>query len=117
MKNLDWGQLTDDLLETLVLNQRSLAEKCRVTQQSVSNWKTGIRNPGVYARHALRELAKEANLKIEDYRVAEDAEAITTEGIKLNAKVSEFAIKLNGATAQQQAKIIEMAEFVLAKGE
>ena len=117
MKNLDWGQLTDDLLETLVLNQRSLAEKCRVTQQSVSNWKTGIRNPGVYARHALRELSKEANLQLEDYKVAEEANPVSVDGVKLSSNVADFALKLNDASAQQQAKIIEMAEFVLAKGE
>ena len=37
MKYINWSLLTDDLLEILILNQETLANKCGVTQQSISN--------------------------------------------------------------------------------
>ena len=67
-KNVNWSELVEDISENLILTQAQFAEKCQTTQQSVSNWKTGIRRPGVYARGKIRNLAKDAGLKLEDYQ-------------------------------------------------
>ena len=69
MKDVDWARLTDDLLGNLVYTQKDLAEKCKVTQQSISNWKNGLRSPGIFAREVLLDLLKEAGITHEDYRV------------------------------------------------
>ena len=115
MKNLQWGQLTDDILEVLVLNQKTLAEKCRVTQQSVSNWKTGVRKPGVYARHTLRQLADEAKLSLEDYKIS-NADIVPVSDSKLPDNILSLAYKISHLNKKQQEKIIDMAEFMITKG-
>lgn len=116
MKNLQWGQLTDDILEILVLNQKTLAEKCRVTQQSVSNWKTGVRKPGVYARHTLRQLAEEAQLSLDSYKVVNTDAVPANVDSDLPGNVLSLAYKISHLTKKQQDKIIDMAEFMIAKG-
>jgi hypothetical protein len=117
MKDLNWGLLTDDLLEILVINQTQLSEMCKVTQQSVSNWKTGVRSPGVYARHVLRELATEAKVKLESYKkkgppkksqanVVQDVDVISEE-------VLAFAQRLACLPKKHRDKILDMAEFLM----
>ena len=120
MKYLDWGSLTDDLLEILVINQTQLAEKCKVTQQSVSNWKTGVRSPGVYARHVLRELTEEANLNIDKYKVKpkqkKRVKGLTDTDIPINEDILAFAQRLAVLPKRQRDKIIDMAEFMISRG-
>jgi hypothetical protein len=118
MKDLNWGLLTDDLLEILVINQTQLSERCKVTQQSVSNWKTGVRSPGVYARHVLRELAVEAKIKLEDYKNKSSAKKALAKVLHGNESlISEevliFAQRLALLPKKQCEKIIDMAEFLL----
>jgi hypothetical protein len=119
MKNLNWSSLTDDLLEILIMNQTDLSAKCKVTQQSISNWKTGTRSPGVYARHVLRELAKEANLKIEDYKVKPPKKVKSKAKLDKKASVPEdilnFAQRVAALPNNQRNKIIDMAEFLLSR--
>lgn len=69
MKNLDWSKLTSDILRILKMNQVALAAECKVTQQTVSCWKTDSRSPGVYTRNKLRDLAAEAKLNFKRYKV------------------------------------------------
>ena len=116
MKNLHWGQLTDDILEILVLNQKTLAEKCRVTQQSVSNWKTGVRKPGVYARHTLRQLAEEAKLSLDDYKISNADIVPANVDSNLPDNILSLAYKISHLNKKQQEKIIDMAEFMISKG-
>ena len=120
MKYLNWGSLTDDLLEVLVMNQTQLADKCKVTQQSVSNWKTGVRSPGVYARHVLRELANDAKLNVEDYKIAayqkERAKGMSNSDIPVSEEILAFAQRLAALPKRQREKIIDMAEFMISRG-
>ena len=114
MKNLDWGKLTDDLLEAMVTNQHHLAKICHVTQQSVSNWKTGTRSPGVYARNQLRELATEHSLDINSYKKS-NINFENSSSLNLNENILSLAIKLSQLPSHQQSKILEMTEFLIAK--
>ncbi|MCH2206469.1 MAG: helix-turn-helix domain-containing protein [Lentisphaerales bacterium] len=120
MKYLNWGAMTDDLLEVLVMNQTQLAKQCRVTQQSVSNWKTGVRSPGVYARHVLRELAKEAKLTIEDYKITPyqkmRAKGMTETQSPVSEDIMAFAQRLSVLPKRQREKIMDMAEFMISRG-
>ena len=120
MKYLNWGSLTDDLLEVLVMNQTQLAKKCKVTQQSVSNWKTGVRSPGVYARHVLRELAKDAKLTLDDYKIAayqkKRARGMSNTDIPISEEMLAFAQRLSVLPKRQREKIMDMAEFMISRG-
>ena len=118
MKHLNWGSLTDDILEILVMNQTQLAKKCRVTQQSVSNWKTGVRNPGVYARHMLRELADKAKLDLNNYNVT--GKTVVKGMVGTHPDIPEellaFAQRLSVLPKNQRQKVIDMAEFLIERG-
>ncbi|MCM8541381.1 MAG: helix-turn-helix domain-containing protein [Lentisphaeraceae bacterium] len=119
MKYLNWGALTDDLLEILVMNQTQLAKKCKVTQQSVSNWKTGVRSPGVYARHVLRDLAKDAKLTVEDYKIAPyqktRVKGLTDGESPISEEILAFAQRLTVLPKRQREKIMDMAEFMITR--
>jgi hypothetical protein len=122
VKHLNWGLLTDDILEVLVMNQTQLATVCQVTQQSVSNWKTGVRSPGVFARNELRRLAKDAKLSIDDYKKSRFSRK-TKDKSKGNDEnepsmpddIFAFALRLSNISKNQRNKIIDMAEFIITR--
>ena len=123
VKYLNWGLLTDDVLEVLVMNQTQLATVCRVTQQSVSNWKTGVRSPGVFARNELRRLAKDAKLSIDDYKKSRLSRKTKNKSRDNNGNelsmpddIFAFAIRLSNISKNRRNKIIDMAEFIITRG-
>ncbi len=67
MKDYNWPDIVKDIISELHVSQTQLADRCRVTQQTVSNWKTGTRKPGIYAQAKLMELAQDAKLQFSDY--------------------------------------------------
>ena len=67
MKTYDWSELITDIIGQLLITQSQLAEKCMVTQQSISNWKKGSRKPGIYAQEKIFALGREANLELSNY--------------------------------------------------
>ena len=77
VKKIDWNLLVRDLLDGLFLSQQDLAERCRVSQQSISNWKNRTRNPGVYAKQKIYELAKKEGIDFKKYETDSSREAIT----------------------------------------
>ena len=117
MKNIDWAKLTDDLLETMVVTQTTLADKCKVTQQSISNWKNGVRSPGIYARQKLRELVKDSNLELDDYVLPPNEKEVLTSLRRGDSSLPEdvrfFAHKLASCHKRKRTEIIEIAEFVM----
>ena len=116
MEEIDWPKLTDDLLEEMVITQSDLAERCQVTQQSISNWKNGVRCPGGYAREKLFELLEEAGLEKGSYKLEEGA--VSRKRPKrlhtsLPEDVAGFAIKLSTFSKKKRAEAIAVAEFIL----
>ena len=67
MKEYNWPEIIRDIISNLRMTQSQLADKCMVTQQSISNWKKGSRKPGMYAQDKIFALANEAQLEISDY--------------------------------------------------
>jgi len=57
-----WHLIVRELLEGMFLSQEELAAHCRVSQQSISNWKNKVRKPGDFARQKLLELARKENI-------------------------------------------------------
>ena len=119
MKYLNWAAIVDDIQENLVMTQNALAEKCNVSQQSVSNWKTNTRSPGVYARNVLRGLCKEAGLKLELYKIEprqrKRVKSQTEVETPLPDEIMAFAERLAVLPKRQREKIMDMAEFMIEK--
>jgi transcriptional regulator with XRE-family HTH domain len=77
MKKIDYHLLVRELLEGLFLSQQELAVRCRISQQSVSNWKTRTRNPGIFARKKILELAQKEGIDISKYETDPARDVIT----------------------------------------
>ena len=86
VKQLDWHLLARELMDGLFLSQQDLAERCRVSQQSISNWKRGFRNPGIYARQKLFELAQKEKIDLGKYELAGSMSSIAKYLEKDNGK-------------------------------
>jgi transcriptional regulator with XRE-family HTH domain len=118
MKDLDWTRITDDLLESLVFTQSDLAERCKVTQQSISNWKNGLRSPGVFARERLLELLNEANLVADKY-CSVSGTAIQARAKKNKPQLPEdvvsFANRLSKHSKKRRSEAIALADFLLSR--
>ena len=118
MKDVDWTRLTDDLLESLVFTQSDLADKCMVTQQSISNWKNGLRSPGAYAREKLFLLLDEANLDKSKYRI-DGLDSLKRKPRKMQTQlpedVADFALRLSGYNKKKRREAIAIAEFFLSR--
>ena len=67
MKNYIWSELVKAVTHELVMTQSQLADECSVTQQTISNWKTGARKPGLYAQSRLLELVEQAGISHYDF--------------------------------------------------
>ena len=79
MKEYVWPDLIRDIISNLRITQSQLADKCMVTQQSISNWKKGSRKPGIYAQDKIFTLAKNANLETSDYLKGFDEETLNSQ--------------------------------------
>ena len=77
VKKIDWHLLVRELLEGLFLSQQDLAERCRVSQQSISNWKNRTRNPGIFAKQKLFELAQKEKIDLSKYETDSARDTIT----------------------------------------
>jgi len=86
VKQLDWHLLTKELMDGLFLNQQTLAALCKVSQQSISNWKNKTRNPGIFARQKLFELAQKEKIDLSKYETDSTRDAITKHLDKGNGK-------------------------------
>lgn len=76
-KKIDWHLLAKDLMDGLFLSQQELAERCKVSQQSISNWKNRTRNPGIFAKQMLFKLAQKENIDLGKYETDSTRDAIT----------------------------------------
>jgi hypothetical protein len=116
MKNLNWPSLTSDILSNSNFNQTTLAQKCKVSQQSVSNWTTDTRSPGVYARNILRTLAGRYRLNLENYKfTSNNGKQVDIDMLRLPEKILNLSLRVNQLPIKRQAQIIEMANFMMTR--
>ena len=116
MVEFDWSRLMDDLLVNLTLTQTDLAEKCEVTQQSISNWKNGVRSPAGFARERIFQLMDDADLLKTEYVLKEGYSSkniLRKVDIKLPGDVQRFAVKLSVYPKRKRNEAIKLAEFIL----
>ncbi len=118
---VDWAGVVNAILDRLLLTQTELAERCKVAQQTVSGWKTGVRTPGRYAQRQLVQLAHEAGLPELPYamfpvRIAGIAEQLST-GKPAAGKGGESAQKaewvrlLETLPESERRELLEYARF------
>ncbi len=69
VKNLkyNWPLLVKDMQDTVFMSQTAIADRLKVSQQSISNWMTGSRNPGPSLVPDLLKMASEGGLDISKY--------------------------------------------------
>ncbi len=60
-----WPELTRKIQDILFLAQQDMADKLHVSQQGISTWMTGIRNPGKITRRNILNLVTEHGIKAE----------------------------------------------------
>jgi len=56
--------LVREIQDTLFMSQQQIAAKLKVSQQSISNWMIGTRNPGPFAASELLTMATESGIDI-----------------------------------------------------
>ena len=100
MKEYVWPDLIRDIISNLRMTQSQLADKCMVTQQSISNWKKGSRKPGMYAQDKIFSLAKDAQLEISDYLTDFDMETLDAQDMLTRC--------LRGLTPEQKKIALHM---------
>lgn len=65
-----------EIMETAFLSQAEMAEKLHVSQQTISNWLSGFRNPRAKMIPGLLELAEGEGLDISKYEADQDIDRI-----------------------------------------
>jgi transcriptional regulator with XRE-family HTH domain len=60
----NWPLLVKEIQDKMFMSQQQMADKCKVSQQSVSYWMTGDRNPGPIAIIELLKMTKDAAIDI-----------------------------------------------------
>ncbi|MFZ2655581.1 MAG: helix-turn-helix domain-containing protein [Victivallales bacterium] len=66
-RKYNWPLMVREIMDTAFLPQREMAENLNVSQQTVSNWVTGFRNPRARIIPGLLEMAENNGLDISRY--------------------------------------------------
>ena len=104
-RKLDWAAMIADIIEIKAITQTALAEKCGVTQQTISNCSNQTRSPGVGVRSVLRGLAAECQLKLSDYEPQYELLE------KLSDTQQRYLKALEGLPSKIVDRIVQYAEF------
>ena len=80
----DWSAYIVMILESYVLTQGDLGKKLGTTQQSISNWISGRRDPSPKKQEILHGIAAEVNVSVDDFPI---------KGEELKKRRYAFAIK------------------------
>jgi len=116
MKNVDWPQLVKAILETLIITQSQMAERCGVSQQTVSTWKRAKRTPNIYSQRQLANLAQEAGINLIFFTEAPSRalpihETATRDDAGPRQELLDFARYLERAPEDIRREVIEFARF------
>ena len=76
MKDIDWSLLVNDLQDNEFLTQTDLSVMMKVSQQSISNWQNGERNPSAAAKQRLLGIAAKNGIDIQKYKTDPEIMAI-----------------------------------------
>ena len=68
MELTNWPGLIDDLTEVFSFSDYELAEKCQVTESTLTSWKSAKNFPNCACKQILTNLVLEADLKLDLYK-------------------------------------------------
>ncbi len=73
----NWPSMVRDIMDIAFLPQTDMANRLKVSQQSISNWLNNTRNPRVENMPELLKLAQDAGLDLRNYESNPDIDKIT----------------------------------------
>lgn len=76
-RKYNWPLIIRDTMDSAFMPQAAMADKLKVSQQSISNWASGKRNPRIENLPELLKLAKDTGLDIHKYEANPDIYKIT----------------------------------------
>lgn len=76
MKDIDWRLLVNDIQDNNFFTQTELSVMLKVSQQSISNWQNGTRNPSADAKRRLLGIAEKNGVDINKYKMEPEVQAI-----------------------------------------
>lgn len=76
MKDIDWRLLVNDIQDNNFFTQTELSVMLKVSQQSISNWQNGTRNPSADAKKRLLGIAEKNGVDINKYKIEPEVRAI-----------------------------------------
>lgn len=110
----NWSLLVRDAMDYAFLSQAAMADKLKVSQQTISFWLNGNRNPRTEIKSELLKLAQDTGLDISRYEANPDFDRITNYLRKNEAKelvrIVELYSRMNKAVRK---KCMEYAETLI----
>ena len=114
----NWPERIRKIQEDLLMSQSEIATYCGVARQSVTNWKSGFRNPGYYARRKLLELEEKCgNIpgkpdKSNLTGISEKSDKDYAEGL---GEFKRLKIVFRRLTPEKRVMLIDYGEYLLCK--
>jgi transcriptional regulator with XRE-family HTH domain len=110
----NWSLLVRDTMDFAFLSQAAMADKLKVSQQTISFWLNGNRNPRTEIRSELLTLAEGTGLDISRYEANPDIDKITNYLKKNEAKELVRIVELYGRMNKAgRKKCMEFAETLI----
>lgn len=110
-RKIDWPKVTSFILDELFFSQTELAKRCKVTQQSISNWRMSFRSPGPYAKRQLAGILEESGNRINSFRIGYDPSLPDDEDVNLKELIRLY----HTLPKQQQEFLIDLTHYLLKK--
>ncbi len=77
LQKYNWPSMVREIMDTAFMSQSAMADRLKVSQQSISNWLNGTRNPRMVNIPELLKLAQDTGLDIRNYEANPDIDRIT----------------------------------------
>jgi transcriptional regulator with XRE-family HTH domain len=108
-EKIDWSPIVKIVLDDLLYSQKELADICKVTQQTVSNWRTGVRSPSTKAKRKMLVVINESG-----YEVPEENRpfGLTRTGTP-ESNLEELQLIFKDLSEPRRRALLEFAKFQL----
>jgi transcriptional regulator with XRE-family HTH domain len=107
----NWLLMVRDTMDAAFMSQAAMSDKLDVSQQSVSNWLTGLRNPRAENMPELLKLAADTGLDIRKYEANPEIDRMTSYLKKNEAGELAKIVELYGRMSKDaRKKCVEYAE-------
>ncbi len=113
-RKYNWLLLVRETMDAAFLPQSEMADKLKVSQQSISSWLNGSRNPSVKNMPELLKLAQDSGLGISKYETNSEIDKITAYLRENKGREFIRLLELHGSMSKVgKEKLINLAERLL----